>query len=356
MLSTLDLPPKKLCIIRLSAIGDTCHAVPVVRAIQTAWPDTKLTWIIGRIEHSLLEGLEGVEFLVFNKHRGLGGYLDIHRKLRDQDFDILLHMHASMRANLISLMLSSKTRLGFDRARARDSQWLFCNKRIPANPNQHVMDGLFEFARVLGIERGELRWDIPLSHADRYFALKHINGSAPILLISPCAGQRLRNFRNWDITHYAEIADYASKNYGAKVILTGGPTTTEQHYGKRICEQAQNKIVNLIGATTLKQLFALIEKSTVVLCPDSGPAHMATAVGTPVVGLYATSNRHRTGPYASQHLVVDKYPEAIRSQLGVEVERVRWGRRVRNPDAMNLITVPDVVKKLSAAFKEQDIK
>ena len=356
MLSTLDLPPKKLCIIRLSAIGDTCHTVPVVRSIQTAWPDTKLTWIIGRIEHSLLEGLEGVEFLVFDKHKGLGAYLDIHRKLRNQNFDVVLHMHASMRANLISLMVSSKTRLGFDHARARDSQWFFCNERIPANPHQHVMDGLFEFARVLGIERGELRWDIPLSHADCYFALKHINGSGPILLISPCAGQRLRNFRNWDSTHYAEIADYASKNYGAKVILTGGSTATERRYGKQICEQAQNKIVNLIGATTLKQLFALIEKSTVLLCPDSGPAHMATAVGTPVVGLYATSNRHRTGPYASQHLVVDKYPEAVRSQFGVEIEKVRWGKRVRNPDAMNLITVPDVVKKLSVAFEEQDIK
>ena len=137
---------------------------------------------------------------------------------------------------------------------------------------------------------------------------------------------------------------------GAKVILTGGPTAIERHYGKQICEQAQNKIVNLIGATTLKQLLALIEKSTVLLCPDSGPAHMATAVGTPVVGLYATSNRHRTGPYASQHLVVDKYPEAVRNQFDVEVEQIRWGRRVRNPDAMDLITVPDVVTKLSAAF------
>ena len=77
---------------------------------------------------------------------------------------------------------------------------------------------------------------------------------------------------------------------------------------------------------------------------------MATAVGTPVVGLYATSNRHRTGPYASQHLVVDKYPEAVRNQFDVEVEQIRWGRRVRNPDAMDLITVPDVVTKLSAAF------
>ena len=353
MLSALDLPPKELCIIRLSAIGDTCHTVPVVRAIQRAWPDTKITWIIGKVEHELLAGLEEIQFVLLDKKRGFGGYFDVRRKLRGKNFDLVLHMHASMRANLVSLMISSGTRLGFDRARARDYQWLFCNERIPASPRQHVMAGLFEFAEALGIEREEPRWGIPVSPANRRFALEQTTGPAPVLLISPCTGQRLRNFRNWTVTNYAEIADYATKNFGARVILTGGPTSLEQDYGKRICEEARDPIVNLIGATTLKQLLALIEHATVLLCPDSGPAHMATAVGTPVVGLYATSNRHRTGPYASQHLVVDKYPEAVRNEFGTDVEAIRFGRRVRNPDAMNLITVADVVGKLSVAFAER---
>jgi heptosyltransferase I len=83
---------------------------------------------------------------------------------------------------------------------------------------------------------------------------------------------------------------------------------------------------------------------------------MATAVGTPVVGLYATSNRHRTGPYTSQHLVVDRYPDAVRAEFGVEVDAIRWGRRVRNPLAMDLITVEDVTEKLDMAFAERDIR
>jgi heptosyltransferase I len=83
---------------------------------------------------------------------------------------------------------------------------------------------------------------------------------------------------------------------------------------------------------------------------------MSTAVGTPVVGLYATSNRHRTGPYASQHLVVDRYPDAVRAEFGVEVDAIRWGRRVRNPSAMDLITVEDVVERLDMAFAERDIR
>ncbi len=350
VLPTLDLPTSNLCIIRLSAIGDTCHTVPVIRAIQAAWPDTKLTWIIGKVEHALLAGLEGVEFVVIDKSRGLRGYFDVRRELRSRRFDLVLHMHASIRANLVSLLTPSEIRLGFDRARARDFQWLFCNERIAAKPCQHVMDGLFEFATALGIERGPLRWDIPVSADDDSFALKHVGGPDPVLLISPCTGQRFRNFRNWSASHYAEIADYASINYGANVVLTGGPTLLEREYGERICEQARVRVVNLIGKTTLKQLLALLEHATVLLCPDSGPAHMATSVSTPVVGLYATSNRHRTGPYESQHLVVDKYPDAVRNELGVDVAQIRWGQRVRNPDTMSLITVSDAIDKLSIAF------
>ena len=88
VLPTLDLPTSNLCIIRLSAIGDTCHTVPVIRAIQAAWPDTKLTWIIGKVEHALLAGLEGVEFVVVDKNRGLRGYLDVRRELRSRRFDL----------------------------------------------------------------------------------------------------------------------------------------------------------------------------------------------------------------------------------------------------------------------------
>ena len=104
-----------------------------------------------------------------------------------------------------------------------------------------------------------------------------------------------------------------------------------------------------------QNLLALLQRATVVLCPDSGPAHMATAVGTPVVGLYATSNRHRTGPYRSQHLVADRYPQAVERTLGKSVDEIRWGRRVRDPGAMDLIAVVDVTDRLAAAFREQGV-
>ena len=155
-------PPESLCIVRLSAIGDTCHTVPVVRAIQDAWPSTKLTWIVAKTEHSLLAGLEGVEFVVLDKAQGLRGYAAVHRALGRRKFDALLHMHASTRANIVSTLVRAPLRIGFDRARARDQQWLFTNTKLPARRERHVMDGLFEFAELIGVQRpANPRWDIP---------------------------------------------------------------------------------------------------------------------------------------------------------------------------------------------------
>jgi len=348
-------PPGRLCLIRLSAIGDTCHTVPVVRAIQDAWPDTEITWVIGKVEHSLMAGLEGVRFAILDKSLGWRSYAALRRQIGNRRFPLLLHMHASQRANLASLCVRAPIRLGFDRARARDGQYYFCNHHLPARAERHVMDGLFEFADALGIEHRAPRWDIPVDAADRQFAADRIDASRPCLIISPCTGQRFRNFRNWRADRYAAVADYARERYDAQILLTGGNTELEQHYGKEIARLVSGEVSNLIGQSTLKQLLCLIERATVVLCPDSGPAHMATAAGTPVVGLYASSNRFRTGPWASQDLVVDKYPEAVRDEFGCDVSEIRWGRRVRSPDVMDRIDVGDVIEKLDKAFASRDI-
>jgi len=255
----------------------------------------------------------------------------------------------------VSLLVSAPLRLGFDRARARDYQWWFSNRRLPAQPHRHVMDGLFEFAEVLGVTRAAPRWDIPIGADDRAAIAPLFAAGKPTLVISPCTGQRFRNYRNWRVDWYAEIADHAHERYGAEVLLTGGSTAIEQEYGREIVRLSQSKPRNLIGQTTLKQLLAILQHASVVLCPDSGPAHMATAVGTPVVGLYATSNRLRTGPYFSQHLVVDRYPAAVQREFNRPIDTLRWGQRVRDPEAMSLITVADVATKLDAAFAERGI-
>jgi heptosyltransferase I len=348
-----DHPPREVCILRLSAIGDTCHALPVVRTLQRAWPQARFTWVIGKAEAALMSGIDGVELAALDKSAGAAGYLDLRRRLSDRRFDLLLMMHASLRANLASLAIRARARLGFDRGRARDFQRLFSNATVAARSRVHVMETLFDFAEALGIRDRLLRWDIPAADADRAFASHHIPPGGRAVVISSCANPRFRNYRNWRPENYAAIAEHAAARHGARVILTGGTTDQESRAAEGICRLARKSApLNLVGRTTLKQLLALLERASVLVCPDSGPAHMATAVGTPVIGLYATTNPMRAGPYLSQRWVVSRYPDAVKMEYGKEVDQMPWGTRVRDPDAMDLIKVEDVTARLDQFFAQ----
>ena len=342
-------PPASVCVVRLSHIGDTCHALAVVRAIQDTWPETKLTWIIGKTEAGLMADIPGVEFIIFDKGKGRAAYGDIRRHLKGRRFDVALCMHASMRVNRIYRMIDSPIRLGYDRKRARDLQWLFTNQRIAARSGQHVLDAMMSFARHIGVPERDLRWDIPIGEAHRTFARDAI-GDGPALAISPCSSQRFRNFRNWSAENYAAAANHARKRYGCRIVLTGGPSELEKDYGRKITDLCGPETVNLVGKTSLKDLLAVLDAADALISPDSGPAHMATAVGTPVIGLYATSNPARSGPYLSRDLTVNAYPEAVGRYLGKTVKQLRWGQRVRDPGAMDLIRLRDVNAKIDQVF------
>ncbi|MFO7858372.1 MAG: glycosyltransferase family 9 protein [Ectothiorhodospiraceae bacterium] len=341
-------PPEQLCLFRLSAIGDCCHMVPVIRTLQAAWPQTRLTWILGRTEAALLGDLDGVECITFDKRSGLSGYRALRRRLASRRFDALLLMQVALRAGLAATAVRAPVRLGFDRARSRDGHGLFINRRVAAHPRAHVMDGFFDFAAALGVTGRELRWDIPVPTAARERAAALIPGDRPALVISPCSSQRFNNFRNWPPERYAALARSAVTEYGMQVVLTGGPSDEERQYADAISRDAGVPVTDCVGATGLKELLAVVQRATVLVAPDSGPVHMAVAAGTPVIGLYATSNPERTGPYLGREWLVNRYPEAVQAELGKPVDDVAWGRRVRRPDAMERITVADVLARLDA--------
>lgn len=299
-----------------------------------------------------MQGVEGIEFITFDKNHPWASLAEIRAHTRGRRYPIQLHMHASMRANLASRMISADRRIGFDRARARDHQWLFTTEKIAARPRQHVMDGLFGFLEHIGIHERVLRWDIPVSEEDRSWARTQCGDGAPVVVISPCSSQRFRNYRNWSLENYSALIARLQETWGARVLLTGGPTETERLYGAHLQSTTPHPLINLIGRTTLKQLLAIIDCADAVICPDSGPAHMATAVGTPVIGLYATSNRLRTGPYFSQDLVVDAYPRAVQQEFARPEAALRFGRRVRDPRAMDLIRVDDVITKVAMVLRK----
>jgi heptosyltransferase I len=340
-------PPDSLCILRLSAVGDVCHTLPVVRTIHATWPHTHLTWIIGKTEAGLLSDIPDIQFVVFDKSLGWRAYLDVRRQLAGKRFDALLHMQMSLRSSLINRLVATDIRLGFDKDRAKDLQWLVNNHYIPAHGRQHVMDSLFGFAEALGIGKRNLSWEIPVAQADKdvvdNLLLQRKAKGKLLLVISPCSSMA---YRNWNARGYAEVADYAAKKYPLEVVLSGGPSPQERHWGTLIEKYASTKPLNLIGKTNLKQLLYLLQQAVGLISPDSGPAHMATAVNTPVIGLYACTNPERARPYFSTDYVVNKYPEAVQAKYGKTPEQMSWGIRIRDPGTMERITPKDVMNKV----------
>jgi heptosyltransferase I len=340
-----DSPPDSLCVLRLSALGDVCHVLPVVRTLQDAWPGTRITWVIGGLEHRLLGHIPDIEFVVFDKKAGLSGYRALRRQLAGRRFDALLHMQLALRASLAAAVIPARIKLGFDRARARVAQWLFTTDRIESRSREHVLDSLFGFAERLGIRSRSMRWDIPLPPSALDHARRAIPDGQPTLVVSPCSSHVLRN---WSAERYAALADHAADRHGLRIVVCGGRSELESQYGARIGELMRHPCVNLVGKDTLLELLATLSRATVLVSPDSGPVHMATTVGTPVIGLYATANPDRSGPYYSRQWCVDRYDDAAARYLGKPASEIPWMTKIERPGVMDLITVDDAAGRLDA--------
>ncbi|WP_076417469.1 glycosyltransferase family 9 protein [Colwellia sp. UCD-KL20] len=342
--------PKNLCVLRLSAIGDVCHAVAAVQNIQKQWPHTQITWVCGKVEANLLKGLEKVEIIVFDKSAGLKGYSDLRDHMKGQHFDILLHMQVALRASLASYCIPAKTKIGFDSKRAKEGQWLFTNYKIAPQNEPHVLDGFMGFTQALGLTVNEPVWNMPLPEEDEQWAHNTLfeENNKPVAVISPAASKAERN---WHVTGYAQTAEYLQQ-VGFRVVICGGPTAMEKQLAEDICKQSNASITNLVGKTSLKQLLAVLKLAHITIAPDTGPAHMSVTVGTPVIGLYAHSNPRRTGPYLYQKYVVSCYDQVIEEQKGKPYTQLSWGVRAKGSDLMERLTIEEVKAKINLVVED----
>jgi len=344
----LVTPPDSICIVRLSALGDVTHAVPVLRAIQQYWPQTRVTWICATLEHKLLAGLDGVRFIVIDKNAGWKGYLNLRRQLADENFDVMLQMQTSARANFTGACVKARIKLGWDRYRARDFHRFFMTHTIPETRQEHQVQGHLSFARTIGLDVQEPVWNFPVDDESMAFANSALPPGKRILLISPCSSHPRRN---WSAQRYAAVADYAVTHHGMAVVLSGGPSALERDTGEAIEKSMQQQAINLIGKDTLPQLVALLKRVDLVLSPDAGPVHLANALGTPVIGLHASTWSLRSGPYNSLQLCVDKFPQAAERFRAKSPQELRWGTRIEDDGVMDLIEIDDVIERLDMAVE-----
>lgn len=333
-------PPNSVCFVRLSAIGDVCHAVAAVQNLQQFWPETQVTWVVGKVEAQLLQGLPNVEFIVFDKKAGWTGIKAVWQQLKGRKFDALVHMQLALRASLLTLGIRARYKVGFSFKRAKEGQWLFTNRKIADTESAHVLDSFFSFTEFLGIPRQTPSWNLAISAQDRQFARTQL-GQQPTIVICPAAS---KDERNWLTERYAQFADYVISQ-GYQVALCGSPTQREQQLAANISQLMMHPVLNLVGKTSLKQLTAVLREAKLVLAPDSGPAHIATTQGTPVLGLYAHSNPKRTGPYFNVDDVVSVYEQAVTQQQGKPLAELAWSTRAKGTDLMQAITVDAVINQ-----------
>ena len=343
-------PRSSICIVRLSAIGDVCHVTAVVQAIQRQHPQSPITWIIGRLEHTLLGDLPGIEFIIFDKSRGFGAYRDVLRQLKGRaPFDVLLQMQTSFRSNLLGKILRAKRKIGLPNGYGKELHNLVVNEHVPGSEAFHVLDVYKGFAHILDVPPFDAAWSIPISENDQRRASELVNHNQTYLLLAPSASN---SERIWNPENYAALADYAHSK-GMTVVVTGSPAQRDIDLARQICELADNAIVNVAGKTSLKELLALCRQARVVVGPDSGTLHMATTQQTPVIGLYAHSNPFRTGPYHGLSYVANSYADIMASR-GLQKQMKQWGYRLKGAELMREIKLETVTSLLDRVLSSTE--
>lgn len=347
-MSLFKSAPKSLCILRLSAIGDVCNTIAAIQSIQKHWPATKITWITGKLESQLLQSIDNVEVIVFDKKAGIKGYIQLWKSLKGRKFDALLHMQYALRASVATLGINARYKLGFDAIRSQDFQTLFTNIKVASPTTMHVLDGLMAFTHTLGVPKTQPAWALSYNETDKLWAQEQLSRSNKNLVIVPAAS---KGYKNWTMQGYIDVIDHAQQS-GWHVMLAGSPAKIEVELAQDIQKELGSPCLNLVGKSSLLEMLALIDNATMVIAPDTGPTHMANAMGTPVIGLYAHHNPERTGPYSYQKYVVSAYEEAIQAEHNKPSAQLDWRTRVKDPLAMHRIPSKRVIDMFELVAKD----
>jgi heptosyltransferase I len=326
----------RIAIVMMSAVGDAVHVLPVVCALKRRHPSSHITWVLQPGPASLVHGHDAVDdIVVFERGRGVRAFLDVRRELAARRFDLVLNLQVYLKAGLVTAFTHAPVKLGFDRARARDFNWLFTTHRIPAQPIQHVQDQYFEFLNALGVPHELVEWRLGPWPSEREWQQTFLaDFDRPIV---PIVVATSKSEKDWLPERWAAVCDALAGDFGLAPVLVGGRTPREEHAGRIILGAARTPPRSALGSG-LRGLVGIIDGAALVLSPDTGPLHMSVALGTPVVSLIGYSNPRRVGPYRRfRDLVIDAYGEP-----GEDYRATMESR----PGRMARISVRDVLDKV----------
>ena len=334
--TVIAAPPERVLIVMMSAIGDAVHVLPVVTALKRAWPECHLSWVLQPGPAALVRGHRAVdELLLFERARGWRALPALARTLRTRRFDLVLDLQVYIKGGLVTWLAQAPIKVGFDRARARDFNWLFTTHKIPPHAPQHVQDQYFEFLAVLGVPHEPVEWGLgpwPEERAWQREFLARFDRPIAALVIGSSAAQR-----EWIPERWAAVADVLYEDYGLQPVLAGGRSPRELDAERTILAHARSRVISTLGIP-LRQLVGVLDASALVISVNTGPLHMAVALNRPVISLMGHNNPKRVGPYRRFHdLLIDAYGDPG-ERYPVSLEH--------RPDRMRRITVNQVVEKI----------
>lgn len=335
----IRVPLDRVGVVMVSTVGNAVHVLPVLNSIRAHRPDSRITWIMQRASAELVRGHPAVdEIVVFERKRGVRGFLDVRRELAGRPFDVVLNLQAYLKAGLVGAAARAPVRLGYDRVRARDLTWLFSTHRIPPRPRGHVQDEYLEFVEALAIPVVR-EWGLgPTAEERARFAelLPPSDGPTVAVVVGTSKPEK-----EWPAERYAALVDRLQGDLGARAVLVGARSAREEAAAAEIRRLAAEPPLDL-REWDLRRLVYLLDRADVLVSPDTGPLHVGVALGTPTVSLMGYTNPRRYGPYRRFHdLLVDAFGEP-----GEDYSAAAGNR----PGRMERITVEAVADKVELAL------
>ncbi len=348
--ASVQIPPNgRLCLVLLTGIGDVVHGLPLVNAIRAQRPDVEIWWVAEPAPAEVLQHHPAVDsVVVYRKNDGLRALAHLRRELRAGGrFDVAINAQRYFKSIFPTLFAGAPIRLGLARDKTRDGVSLVNTHHLPDGPWRHTQDIFLDFLPLLGLPRPlSPAWNITLSEdeeraAERYFAS---STRARVGVVLATANHR----KDWPAERYIPVVESLADELRFDVFLLGGPGDRERRAAELVTSQARTRPRDALS-TSVRELIWKIRGMDLLVSPDTGPVHIARAMGIPVVGLYGHTNPARVGPYATDTtILVDRYTEAGKAPDPSGYEP-RDGR-------MESITVEEVLEKVRWAARQVEAR
>lgn len=288
---------RRIGLIKPSALGDVVQTLPLLPVLRERFPQAEITWVISRELAEIVEGHPDLARTIhFVRRGGFSGWRRLLGELRDARLDLVFDLQGLLRTGVMTFATRAPLRFGLESAREGSS--LACHALLPDSGRMVAAHRRYwRVAEELGLGDRDPRPSLPLRNEHRVWAKAALDGlHGPVLALNP--GARWETKR-WPAEKFAVIAAKAYRTYGFTSVILGGPgdRPLATHLAFLLRKFVpSNAVISLAGETSLLQLAAVLEESDVVVTNDSGPMHMAAAVGTPLVGVFTCTSPERSGP------------------------------------------------------------